>query len=256
MYTRAAAEHGRVLDHYDDHGHRLPGDRRRRRGDDGRGRDQLRRSTTRSRSRGSSGDETVPAFSAAMDTPRDRLHYVCGISHVPLTTDPQTTQPDGRVPDPRRADARRAGATATGSARELSGLPPGPDLAAGLGLAGGQGHAVRRRGRQVVRRWRTPSRPSSSRSCTFGASTKIVATGGSRRARRTARGRHGDAARPGPEGREHRARASPSPARRRSTSAARARSRAAASRSSRRRRTRRHRSRAAPSSMRPAARSA
>ena len=39
-----------------------------------------------------SSDETVPAFSAAHDTPRDRLHYVCGISHVPLTTDPQTTR--------------------------------------------------------------------------------------------------------------------------------------------------------------------
>ena len=34
----------------------------------------------------------MPAFSAAHDTPRDRLHYVCGISHVPLTTDPQTTR--------------------------------------------------------------------------------------------------------------------------------------------------------------------
>ena len=34
----------------------------------------------------------MPAFSGAHDTPRDRLHYVCGISHVPLTTDPQTTR--------------------------------------------------------------------------------------------------------------------------------------------------------------------
>ena len=27
-----------------------------------------------------------------MDTPRDRLHVVCGIEHVPLTADPQTTK--------------------------------------------------------------------------------------------------------------------------------------------------------------------
>ena len=31
-------------------------------------------------------------FSAAMDTPRDRLHVVCGVEHVPLTADPQTTK--------------------------------------------------------------------------------------------------------------------------------------------------------------------
>src|SRR3712207_372209 len=39
-----------------------------------------------------SGDETVPEFSGAHDTPRDRLHVVCGVSHVPLTVDPQTTR--------------------------------------------------------------------------------------------------------------------------------------------------------------------
>jgi hypothetical protein len=38
-----------------------------------------------------SGDETVPAKSGAHDTPADRLHYVCGISHVPLTTSQPVT---------------------------------------------------------------------------------------------------------------------------------------------------------------------
>ena len=39
-----------------------------------------------------SGDQTVPAVSGAHDTPRDRLHYVCGSTHMPLTTDPQATR--------------------------------------------------------------------------------------------------------------------------------------------------------------------
>ncbi|MTD45078.1 hypothetical protein GKE82_12445 [Conexibacter sp. W3-3-2] len=37
------------------------------------------------------GDQTVPLKSAEFDAPADRLHHVCGISHVPLTADPQTT---------------------------------------------------------------------------------------------------------------------------------------------------------------------
>ena len=91
LYTRGASEHGRVLDHYHDHGidyqvivgGGLPSI----------GACQLKNGIQdEARSAGSRGDKTVPAFSAAHDTPRDRLHYVCGISHVPLTTDPQTTR--------------------------------------------------------------------------------------------------------------------------------------------------------------------
>lgn len=37
------------------------------------------------------GDHTVPERSAAFDAPADKLHYVCGISHVPLTADLMTT---------------------------------------------------------------------------------------------------------------------------------------------------------------------
>ena len=91
MYTRGAAEHGRVLDHYDDHGvayHVIVGG-----GVPtiGRRRDPLRR-RRRGRRQWIAGDKTVPMFSAAMDTPRDRLHFVCGVEHVPLTADPQTTK--------------------------------------------------------------------------------------------------------------------------------------------------------------------
>jgi len=91
LYTCGASEHGRVLDHYRDHdidyqvivGGGLPSI----------GSVLLRNGIQDEATiRWVSGDETVPAFSGAHDTPRDRLHYVCGISHVPLTTDPQTTR--------------------------------------------------------------------------------------------------------------------------------------------------------------------
>jgi pimeloyl-ACP methyl ester carboxylesterase len=91
LYTRGASEHGRVLDHYRDHdidyqvivGGGLPSI----------GSVYLRNGIQDEATiRWVTGDETVPAFSGAHDTPRDRLHYVCGISHVPLTTDPQTTR--------------------------------------------------------------------------------------------------------------------------------------------------------------------
>ena len=91
LYTRGASEHGRVLDHFRDHdidyqvivGGGLPSI----------GSVALRNGIQDEATiRWVTGDETVPAFSAAHDTPRDRLHYVCGISHVPLTTDPQTTR--------------------------------------------------------------------------------------------------------------------------------------------------------------------
>ena len=91
LYTRGASEHGRVLDHYRDHdidyqvivGGGLPSI----------GSVYLKNGIQDEATiRWVTGDETVPAFSAAHDTPRDRLHMVCGISHVPLTTDPQTTR--------------------------------------------------------------------------------------------------------------------------------------------------------------------
>jgi pimeloyl-ACP methyl ester carboxylesterase len=91
MYTNAAAEHGRVLDHYADHGvpyHVIVGGGVPTIGAVGIAhgvQDTYAVSWV-------SGDKTVPMFSAAMDTPRDRLHVVCGIEHVPLTADPQTTK--------------------------------------------------------------------------------------------------------------------------------------------------------------------
>jgi hypothetical protein len=66
-----------------------------------------------------SGDETVPAFSGAHDTPRDRLHYVCGVSHVPLTAAFPTTQ----LVDPfiiRGEPMRHADAPCPFEAKELS----------------------------------------------------------------------------------------------------------------------------------------
>lgn len=91
MYTRAAAEHGRVLDHFEDNGvdyHVIVGG-----GVPTIGSvainygiiDDLSVSWV-------SGDKTVPQFSAAHDTPRDRLHVVCGVEHVPITADVQTTR--------------------------------------------------------------------------------------------------------------------------------------------------------------------
>lgn len=38
------------------------------------------------------GDETVPLRSSRFDAPDDKVHFVCGISHVPLTADAQTTE--------------------------------------------------------------------------------------------------------------------------------------------------------------------
>jgi pimeloyl-ACP methyl ester carboxylesterase len=91
LYTRGASEHGRVLDHFRDHDidyHVIVGG-----GLPSIGAVHLKNGIQDEASiRWVTGDETVPAFSAAHDTPRDRVHYVCGISHVPLTTDPQTTR--------------------------------------------------------------------------------------------------------------------------------------------------------------------
>ena len=92
LYTRGASEHGRVLDHFRDHDidyHVIVGG-----GLPSIGAVGLKYNIGGQQAsiRWVSGDETVPGFSGAHDTPRDRLHYVCGISHVPLTTDPQTTR--------------------------------------------------------------------------------------------------------------------------------------------------------------------
>ncbi len=92
MLVHGVEEHTKLLDHYDDHGidyQVIAG-----------GGVPTPGSVTLTSSVGGdsiavnwvSGDQTVPAVSAAHDAPRDRLHYVCGITHVPLTADPQTTR--------------------------------------------------------------------------------------------------------------------------------------------------------------------
>jgi pimeloyl-ACP methyl ester carboxylesterase len=93
LLYHGASEHARVLDHYDDHGvdyevivgGGLPtiGSVELINGEDDGGYVKVD---------WVSGDETVPAVSGAHDAPREHLHYVCGISHVPLTKDPQTTR--------------------------------------------------------------------------------------------------------------------------------------------------------------------
>jgi hypothetical protein len=111
MYMNGAAQHGQVLDHFRDNGvdfHVIVGG-----GVPTIGRlaidygiiDELEVEWT-------SGDETVPQRSAAHDTPPDRLHVVCGLTHVPMTTAPQTTALMGEFliraepikPGPERCD--------------------------------------------------------------------------------------------------------------------------------------------------------
>jgi pimeloyl-ACP methyl ester carboxylesterase len=174
MYTRAAAAHGRVLDHFDDHGidyHVIVGGGmatmgaiRLSYGID----DAVAVTWT-------GGDETVPAFAAAMDTPRDRLHYVCGVSHVPITADPQTTRlMDGFL---IRGDAMRdEQASCDWSARELSWYYPGPIEPLG---SASQAAAPR-----VVSGGKSTSLAAAEQAelvqvLRFGSSTKIVAAGGS-----------------------------------------------------------------------------
>jgi hypothetical protein len=91
MYRNGAAEHGRVLDHFRDNGvdfHVIVGGGVATIGKvelDHRLGDLLKVTWT-------SGDETVPQRSAAHDTPPDRLHVVCGLTHVPITAAPETTE--------------------------------------------------------------------------------------------------------------------------------------------------------------------
>ncbi len=175
MYARAAAEHGRVLDHFDDKGidyqvivgggMATMGAIRLSYGID----DAVAVTWT-------GGDETVPAFAAAMDTPRDRLHYVCGVSHVPLTTDPQTVKltDEFLIRGERMRDEQ---ASCDWSAREISWYYPGPISPLGSASQAGKG---------------TPRILAGGKSMTlaaaeqaelvqvlrFGSSTKIVAAGG------------------------------------------------------------------------------
>jgi pimeloyl-ACP methyl ester carboxylesterase len=87
MWDQGLDEHGRMLDHYEDHGvdfQVIVGGGRPtaasvdlRYGID----DQVDTALVN----WESGDETVVARAAAADVPRDRLHYVCDQKHVPLT---------------------------------------------------------------------------------------------------------------------------------------------------------------------------
>ena len=91
MYTRGAEHHGRVLDHFEDNGvdfHVIVGGGVPTIGSVGIEYGVLDRLNVN----WVSGDETVPMFSAAHDTPRDRLHVVCGLKHIPITADDQTTR--------------------------------------------------------------------------------------------------------------------------------------------------------------------
>lgn len=91
MYTNAAVEHGRVLDHFEDNGvdfHVIVGGGVPTIGSVAINYGLIDDLTVN----WVSGDKTVPMFSAAHDTPRDRLHVVCGLQHVPITADVQTTR--------------------------------------------------------------------------------------------------------------------------------------------------------------------
>ena len=173
MYTNAAAHHGRVLDHYADHGipfHVIVGGGVPTIGAVGivHGvQDTFAVSWV-------SGDKTVPMFSAAMDTPRDRLHVVCGVEHVPLTADPQTT----KLMDEfliRGEEIRDERTDCEWTARELSYFYP-DSLTAMSSQAKTQP--------RVISGGRTYSLRDAERlgivdAVTFGATTKIVAKGGS-----------------------------------------------------------------------------
>jgi hypothetical protein len=146
LYIRGASEHGRVLDHYADHdipyevivGAGMPtiGSVALNYGID----------TTATVS-WVSGDETVPARSGASDTPSDRLHYVCGVSHVPLTTDPQTTKMmDDFVI--RAEPMQDAQASCEWTGRELTTYTL-PHLSAGASAAGPAGLRIVSGGRSM-----------------------------------------------------------------------------------------------------------
>lgn len=173
MYTRGAAEHGRVLDHYEDHGvdfHVIVGGGVPTIGAVGIAngvQDTVAVSWV-------SGDKTVPMFSAAMDTPRDRLHVVCGLEHVPMTADPQTT----KLMDEfliRGEQIRDERSDCEWTARELSYYYPDSLTAQSSQaktqprvISGGRSYSLR-----------DAERLSLVQVLTFGATTKIVAKGGS-----------------------------------------------------------------------------
>jgi pimeloyl-ACP methyl ester carboxylesterase len=173
MYTAAAAEHGRVLDHYADHGipyHVIVGGGVPTIGAVGivHGvQDTYAVSWV-------SGDKTVPMFSAAMDTPRDRLHVVCGVEHVPLTADPQTT----KLMDEfliRGEEIRDERTDCEWTARELSYFYP--DTLTAMSSQAAKQPRVISGGRAYS--LRDAERLSLVDVLTLGATTKIVARGGS-----------------------------------------------------------------------------
>ncbi|MDA0167842.1 alpha/beta fold hydrolase [Solirubrobacter taibaiensis] len=90
MYPDGAEQHGRVLDHFRDNGvdfHVIVGGGVATIGSIGIKHDLVPRLEVD----WVSGDETVPQRSAEHDTPADRLHVVCGLTHVPITSAPETT---------------------------------------------------------------------------------------------------------------------------------------------------------------------
>ena len=174
IYTRAAAEHGRVLDHYDDHG--VPYEVIVGGGVPTIGAiainygaiDDLEVTWV-------SGDKTVPKFSAAMDTPRDRLHVVCGLEHVPITSDPQTT----RLMDDyliRATPMRDAQADCDWTAHELTIFHP--DQLTPLASAS-QAGAPRVVSGGAAYTLADAEKAELVQVITFGGSTKVVADGAS-----------------------------------------------------------------------------
>ena len=91
MYTNGAAEHGRVLDHYADNGidfHVIVGGGVPTIGAVGIGHGVLDSCAVEWVTRRQDRADVL----GREDTPRDRLHVVCGVEHVPITADPQTTK--------------------------------------------------------------------------------------------------------------------------------------------------------------------
>ena len=172
MYTRGAAAHGRVLDHYEDHGvdyQVIVGG-----GVPTIGSVALSYGINDSATISwANGDGTVPQFSAAHDTPRDRLHVVCGVEHVPITADPQTT----RLMDEfliRGEQMRDEQAECEWRGQELSVYYP-KTLTAMTSQAATP--RVTSGGRSLT--LRDAELAGLVQVVTFGASTKIVAMGGS-----------------------------------------------------------------------------
>jgi pimeloyl-ACP methyl ester carboxylesterase len=168
LFVRAVSEHGRVLDHYEDHGvdfHVIAGG----------GLPTIAAVALRggpisdeAALSWASGDETVPAVAAMHDTPRDNLHRVCGVANAALMTAPQTTALiDAFIV--RGEPIRDAHQSCPWSARELALYDPAaPATAAAVSeprvIAGGRSLPLA-----------DAERAGLVQVVTFGASTRVVA---------------------------------------------------------------------------------